>query len=198
MPSAPSDPPADSGVRRFAVVGIAGSLRHGSFNRALLAAAVDLAPAGLHIAMHDLAPLPLYNADVDASGAPRGVADLRDAVRTANALLIATPEYNYGVPGVLKNAIDWLSRPHRKSALEGKPAAIMGASSGMSGTARCQSQIRQAFVSTNTYAMLQPEVLVRHAQEKFNAEGRLTDKATRDLLSHFLQGFEQWIDRFNT
>jgi chromate reductase len=120
------------------------------------------------------------------------------AIRQADALLIATPEYNHGVPGVLKNAIDWLSRPPRGSALNGKPAAIMGASPGMTGTARSQSQLRQAFVFTNTYALLQPEVLVARAHEKFDADGRLIDPPTRDFVATFLQRFVEFIARFTT
>ena len=184
--------------RTFEVAGIAGSLRKGSFNRALLRAAGEMAPKDIHITTHDLAALPLFNADVEASAVPAVVADLRSAVRSADALLIATPEYNHGVPGVLKNAIDWLSRPSHGSALDGKPAAIMGASPGMTGTARSQSQLRQAFVFTNTYAMLKPEVLVARAHEKFDAEGHLTDKGTRDFLTTFLQRFSEWITRFTT
>jgi chromate reductase, NAD(P)H dehydrogenase (quinone) len=182
----------------FEVVGFAGSLREGSFNRALLRAAVELAPSTLRIVEHDLKALPLYNADVEATVVPASVADLRDAVRRADALLIATPEYNHGVPGVLKNAIDWLSRPPRGSALDGKPAAIMGASPGMTGTARAQTQLREAFVFTNTYALLRPEVLVAHAAGKFDSSGRLTDPATRTFLTGFLDQFADWIGRFAT
>ena len=140
--------------------------------------------------------MPLYNADVEASSVPASVTNLRDAVRAADGLLIATPEYNHGVPGVLKNAIDWLSRPPRASSLNGKPAAIMGASPGIGGTARAQSQLRQAFVFTNTYALLQPEVLVARANEKFDAQGKLTDQVTRDFLTTFLQRFAEWITFF--
>jgi chromate reductase len=126
---------------------------------------------------------------------PDPVTTLREAVRAADGLLIATPEYNHGVPGVLKNTIDWLSRPPRGSALSGKPAAIMGASPGMTGTARAQSQLRQAFVFTNTLAMAQPEVLVARAHEKFDQEGRLVDGATRGFLTTFLLGFAEWVAR---
>ena len=182
--------------RTFHIVGIAGSLRQGSFNRALLRAAIEIGEPTLEITAHDLAALPLYNADVEASAVPASVTTLRDAVRAADGLLIATPEYNHGVPGVLKNAIDWLSRPPRGSSLSGKPAAIMGASPGMGGTARAQSQLRQAFVFTNTYALLQPEVLVAHAHEKFDAEGKLSDQGTRDFLKTFLQRFAEWITFF--
>jgi chromate reductase len=184
--------------RAFNVVGFAGSLRRGSYNRALLRAAKELAPPALHIAIHELDGLPLYNGDVEAAGIPPSVAQLGDAIRQADALLIATPEYNHGVPGVLKNAIDWLSRPPRDSALNGKVAALMGASPGMTGTARSQSQLRQAFVFTNTYALLQPEVLVSRAHEKFDADGHLVHDATRDFLATFLQRFAELIARFRS
>jgi chromate reductase, NAD(P)H dehydrogenase (quinone) len=174
-------------ARVFNVVGFAGSLRRGSYNRALLRAATELAPPALHIVIHELDGIPLYNGDIEAAGAPPNVVQLRDAVRQADGLLIATPEYNHGVPGVLKNTIDWLSRPPRDSALNGKVAGLMGASPGVMGTARGQSQLRQAFVFTNTYALLQPELLVGRAHEKFDAEGRLVHQATRDFLATFLQ-----------
>jgi chromate reductase len=183
-------------VEPLRVVGLAGSLRRGSLNRALLRAAVELSPPALAIAMVDLADIPLYNADVESAGAPPAVVALRQAVAEADALLIATPEYNHGVPGVLKNTVDWLSRPPRASALNGKPVAIMGASPGMSGTARAQAQLRQAFVFTDSYAMPQPEVLVARATDKFDADGRLTDETTRRFLAGFLERFVQWIQRF--
>ena len=177
----------------FNVAAIAGSLRRGSYNRALLRAAAELAPPSLHIVIHELDAIPLYNGDVEAAGVPASVLQLRDAVRQADGLLIATPEYNHGVPGVLKNTIDWLSRPPGDSSLNGKVAALMGASPGMTGTARGQSQLRQAFVFTNTYALLQPEVLVARAHEKFDADGRLVHQATRDFLGTFLQRFTELI-----
>ena len=180
----------------FAVVGLAGSLRRASFNRALLRTAQELAPPTLRIEIHELADIPLYNEDVERSGVPESVARLREAVGKADGLLIATPEYNHGVPGVLKNTIDWLSRPPRGSVLNGKPAAIMGASPGVVGTARSQSQLRQAFVFTNTPTLLQPEVLVGKATDKFDAEGKLIDQATRDFLVVFLNQFVVWMTRF--
>jgi chromate reductase len=175
--------------RVFTVVGFAGSLRRGSFNRALHRAATELAPPALQIVIHELDGIPLYNADVEAAGPPLSVSQLRDTIRKADGLLIATPEYNHGVPGVLKNTIDWLSRPPSNSALNGKVAAMMGASPGMTGTARGQSQLRQAFVFTNTFALLQPEILVGRAHEKFDADGRLVHQATRDFLETFLLRF---------
>jgi len=177
------------------VLGIAGSLRAGSFNRSLLRAAQELAPAGMTITAFDLAAIPLYNGDVEAQGDPEPVTALKSAIRQADALLIATPEYNFGVPGVLKNAIDWASRPPRDSVLKGKPAAIMGATPGMGGTARAQMQLRQAFVFTQTLAMLSPEVLVARAHEKFDASGGLTDEKTRQLVGHFLQALAEWTLR---
>lgn len=180
-------------ARVFNVVGFAGSLRRDSYNRALLRTATELAPPALHIAIHELDEIPLYNGDTEAVGVPPSVVQLRDSIRQADGVLIATPEYNHGVPSVLKNTIDWLSRPSRNSALNGKVAALMGASPGITGTARAQSQLRQAFVFTNTYALLQPEVLVGRAQEKFDADGRLVHEATRDFLATFLQRFTDLI-----
>jgi chromate reductase len=180
------------------IAALAGSLRQASFNRALLRAAIEVAPAGLHIVVHDLDAVPLYNADVEAAGPPQSVAELRDAVRRSDGLLIATPEYNHGVPGVLKNAVDWLSRPARQSVLDRKPAAMMGASPGMTGTARAQAQLRQVLAATNSPLMPQPEVLVARASEKFDAAGRLTDESTRAFLAKFLERFEEWIGRFGS
>lgn len=181
--------------RVFRVVGIAGSLRRGSYNRALLQAARELAPERLQLEIHDIDEVPLYDADLEAEGVPLGVARLREAIGAADGLLIATPEYNHGVPGVMKNVIDWLSRPPGESVLAAMPAAIVGASPGMTGTARGQSQLRQAFVFTNTPVMLQPEVLVARAHEKFDDEGRLTDESTRRHLRGFLEAFVAWMER---
>jgi chromate reductase len=147
------------------------------------------------IVIADIAEIPPFNADVEAQGDPEPVAAFKRAIGAADGLLIATPEYNLGVPGVTKNAIDWASRPPRKSVLDGKPVALMGATPGMGGTARGQSQLRQAFVFTNSYAMPQPEVLVRRASELFDAEGRLVDEPTREHLAKFLNAFADWIDR---
>ncbi|MGH7418050.1 MAG: NADPH-dependent FMN reductase, partial [Candidatus Rokuibacteriota bacterium] len=141
------------------ILGIAGSLRAKSYNRALLRAAQELLPEGMQIQGFDLSPITPYNADVEAAGLPLSVAALRSAIRAADGLLFATPEYNYGVPGVLKNAIDWASRaaPGETPCLKGKPAGIIGASPGATGTARAQAQLRQAFVFTQTYPLQGPE-----------------------------------------
>ena len=188
-------PAVERAPRAVKVAGFAGSLRQGSFNRALLRAAVELAPERMAIETLDIADIPLFNADVEAQGDPEPVAAFKRALGAADGLLIATPEYNLGVPGVTKNAIDWASRPPRDSVLDGKPVAVMGATPGMGGTARGQSQLRQAFVFTNSYAMPQPEVLVRRASDLFDADGRLTDESTREHLVKFLNAFADWIVR---
>ena len=177
------------------VAGFAGSLRAASYNRYLLRAAKELAPQGMEIEILEIGGIPLYDADLEAEGDPAPVAAFKRAVGAAHGLLIATPEYNLGVPGVTKNVIDWASRPPRGSVLDGKPVALMGATPGMGGTARGQSQLRQAFVFTNSYAMPQPEVLVRKASDLFDADGRLTDEATRAHLVKFLTAFAAWIRR---
>lgn len=178
------------------ILGVAGSLRAGSLNRALLRAAAELAPDGMTIETFDLIEVPLYNGDVEAAGDPPGVAAFKAAIGAADGVLMATPEYNHGVPGVMKNAVDWASRPPREAPLGGKPVGLIGASPGQTGTARGQSQLRQAFEFTNSYCMPQPELLVFRAHEKFDAEGRLTDAATGEYLQRYLAAFGDWVRRF--
>ena len=185
----------ESPSRPVRVIGIAGSLRAGSFNRALLRAAIELAPEGMVVSTFDqLGDLPHYNADLDGDPekAPASVHALREAIRAADALLIVTPEYNYGIPGVLKNAIDWASRPPATSALKGMPAGIMGASIGVVGTARAQLALRQAFVFTQTYPLAAPEILVSSAAQKFDADLRLTDEPTRKFVHEHLVRLKDW------
>jgi len=178
------------------VLGIAGSLRAASYNRGLLRAAVELAPDGMTIEVFEgLRAIPFYDADVETKGDPEPVTALKSAIAAADALLVATPEYNYGVPGVLKNAIDWASRPPGRCVLNGKPAALMGATPGGTGTARAQLALRQSFVFTQTLALLQPELLVARAQDKFDAAGRLTDEATRGYLRKLLEALQAWTLR---
>jgi chromate reductase, NAD(P)H dehydrogenase (quinone) len=179
--------------RPVRVLGIAGSLRKGSYNKMLLRAATELAPEGMDLTTFErLVDVPLYNADLDADAGPEPVRALRAALAGADALLIATPEYNYSIPGVLKNAIDWASRPPATSPLRGMPAAIMGASAGLSGTVRAQLALRQAFVFTQTYALQAPEVVVARAAEKFDATGRLVDEKIRALLRAHLEALVAW------
>jgi chromate reductase, NAD(P)H dehydrogenase (quinone) len=179
----------------LSVLGLAGSLRAGSHNRALLEAAGEVAPPGLRLTVHDLGDLPLYNGDLDTDDLrPEPVARLKAAVAEADALLIATPEYNHGVPGVLHNALDWASRPARRSPLAGKPVGVMGASSGVVGTARAQEQLKLLLLSTLALPLPHPGVLVGRAAEKFEG-GRLTDERTRDFLAEYLRQLEAWTRR---
>lgn len=178
------------------ILGLAGSLRKASYNRALLRACVKLAPEGVTIAAHDLDGVPLYNGDVEAAGDPPGVVALKQAIAAADGVLFVTPEYNHGVPGVMKNALDWASRPARGAPLGGKPVGIIGASPGQTGSARGQSQLRQAFEFTNSFCMPQPEILVFRAHEKFDAAGELTDEKTSLYLGKYLEALRDWVLRF--
>ena len=168
------------------ILGIAGSLRSASYNRALLRAARELAPAGAEIVDFDLRELPFYDGDVEAAGDPEAVAAFKDAIRAADALLIATPEYNHGLPGALKNAIDWASRPALASPLAGKPVAIMGASTGRGGTARAQQQLREALEFPRAVVLDEPQVLVPEAFMRFNEHGELVDEETRSSIAELL------------
>jgi chromate reductase len=139
-----------------------------------------------------LAGIPPYNEDVEKLRVPDIVAALKQAIADADALLFATPEYNYGIPGVLKNAFDWASRPPAETPLRNKAASIIGATPGRGGTIRAQMQLRQAFVFTQTYALLQPEVLVTAARERFDSDGTLTDEPTREVLGKHLAALLGW------
>lgn len=178
-------------VEPLTVLGIPGSLRRASLNRALLRAAVSLAPAGMTVEIADLAAIPLYNFD-DETAPPASVIDFKRRVRSADAVLIATPEYNYSVPGVLKNAIDWAARPYGDSAWEGKPVALMGASVSSVGSARAQYHLRQSLTALNCYTLNRPEVLVGQADRKFDASGELTDEKTREMISRLLAALAAW------
>jgi len=170
----------------FLILGIAGSLREGSFNRAALRAAQSLAPAGATVETFDIKGLPGFSQDDEATPPPQ-VVELKQRVRDADAILLVTPEYNYSVPGVLKNAIDWASRPYGDSAWTGKPVAIMGATVGTLGTARAQYHLRQMFVFLNMFAVNQPEVMLSQAHKAFDAKGNLTDEAAKKLISQLLE-----------
>jgi chromate reductase len=185
---------ADGGLR---VVGFAGSLRKKSYNRALLRSAQELAPPDMTIDIFDLREVPLYNGDVEAAGDPPAVADLKAAIRAADGVLMATPEYNHGVPGVMKNAVDWCSRPPQGAALAKKPVGVIGASPGITGSARGQSQLRQAFEFTNSYCMPQPEFLLFKAHEKIDEDGRLADEPSRAFLQKYLLAFAEWMRLFS-
>jgi len=177
---------------RIRVLGFAGSLRQASANRGLLRVAGELLPEGMELEVFDLAPIPLYNGDLQAAGFPDMVQDFRERIRAADAVLIACPEYNYSVPGVLKNAIDWASRPPQQP-FAGKPLAIMGAGGGL-GTARAQYHLRQVCVFLDMHPLNKPEVLVRVA-ESFNPDGTLKDEAVRPKVAALLEALGAWTRR---
>ena len=175
------------------IVGIAGSIRAGSYNRALIAAAAELAPEGMAIAPWDgLREVPPYDSGLDRDGArPAVVEDLKRRIAEADGLLLATPEYNYSVPGVLKNAIDWASRPGHQSPFVGKPVAVVGAAGGVVGTARGQVHLRDVMHATLSRVFPHPDILVNQAAAKFQ-DGRLADEPTRELLARYLRRFAEF------
>ena len=176
------------------ILGIPGSLRKASYNKAALRAAQALVPAGSTLQIFELDGIPPFNQDEEGSPPPR-VAELKSRIRAADAILICTPEYNYSVPGVLKNAIDWASRPYGDSAWTGKPVAIMGASVGVFGTARAQYHLRQMFVFLDMYPVNKPEVMIGNAAQRFDEHGQLTDETSRRLVQQLLQGLVEWAER---
>jgi chromate reductase len=178
-------------------LGIAGSLRAASYNRGLIRAAIEVAPAETTIVAYDLRDIPMFNADVEAAGDPPAVADFKRAIAAADALLIATPEYNHCVPGVLKNAIDWASRPARASVLTNKPVAIMGASTGRGGTARAQAHLRDGLAYTNGLVLPLPEVLVDFARERFDETGNLTDEGSMGEVRDLVVALGSWAKRLS-
>ena len=176
------------------ILGIAGSLRKGSFNRMALAVAQRLAPADVQFEVFDLANIPPYNEDVKAVGWPESVKRFREAIAAADAVLITTPEYNYSIPGVLKNAIDWASRPPEQP-FDGKPIAIMGASPGRLGTARAQYHLRQVFVFLNSFVLNKPEVMIAAAHQLFDEGGNLKDETTRGFIADLVKSLVDWTRR---
>jgi chromate reductase len=179
---------------QISVLGIAGSLRQNSYNKAALRAAIELAPAGMAIETFDLAPIQPYNEDVKQRGFPPPEQELRERIRAADAVLIVTPEYNRGVPGVLKNAIDWVSRPPDQP-FNGKPTAIFGASPGMIGTAVAQYELRRYLGVLNALVVNTPTVMISQAGQKFDEEGRLTDQPTREIIGQLLVALAEWTHR---
>ena len=176
------------------ILGIAGSLRRESYNRAALRAATELVPEGATLDVFELDGIPGFNQD-EEQNPPAKIVELKRRVREADAILFVTPEYNYSVPGVLKNAIDWASRPYGDSAWNGKPAAMMGASVGAIGTARAQYHLRQMMVFLDMFPVNQPEVMIANAQDRFDAQGNLTDDATKDFIRQLLQSLVEWTRR---
>jgi chromate reductase len=181
-------------AEHFRILGIAGSLRKDSYNRAALRAAAQLLPEGVTLEIFDLDGIPPYNQDEEAHP-PARVAEFKARIRAADAILFVTPEYNYSIPGVLKNAIDWASRPYGDSAWDGKPVAVMGATVGQMGTSRAQYHLRQVFVFTNMHPLNQPEVMIADAARRFDERGNLTDDKTKELIRQLLAGLVAWSRR---
>jgi chromate reductase len=180
------------------VLAICGSLRAGSFNRMAMQAAMAAAPSGMNISEGLIADLPHYNEDIRERGDPAAVARLKEQVRGAGALLFVTPEYNYGMPGVLKNAIDWVSRPPSATPFNGKPVAMMGASTSLLGTVRGQMQLRQTCLALNMHPVNTPEVMIAQAEKRFSADGALKDEATAKFIGQLMQALYDLTLRIGT
>lgn len=178
------------------LLGFAGSLRSGSYNKALLRSALDVIPQGVSLEIFDLDGIPPFNQDLEKD-LPERVRAFKQKIREADGLLIATPEYNYSIPGVLKNAIDWASRPYGDNVFDGKPVALMGASIGMLGTARAQYHLRQVFVFLNMVPLNRPEVMVPFVQDKVDQNGQLTDEKTKEKVAELIESIVAWVKRLS-
>lgn len=179
---------------KLTILGFAGSLRRDSFNKGILKAAAEMAPSEVSFEIFDLEGIPLFNQDLE-NNPPARVTEFKAALRSADALMIATPEYNYSIPGVLKNALDNASRPYGDNAMDGKPVAIMGASIGMLGTARAQYHLRQCCVFLNMHPLNRPEIMVPFAQDKFDDKGTLVDTTTREKIGELVMELVAWTKR---
>ena len=175
----------------ISILGIAGSLRKASYNRGALRAAQEVTPPDARIEIFELDGIPVFNQDEDKRPVER-VIQFKKQIRAADAILICTPEYNASIPGVLKNAIDWASRPYSDSAWNGKPVAIMGASPGRLGTVRSQYHLRQCFVFLNMYPLNAPEMMIANADELFDEQGNLTDQDTRNRIKKLVEALVKW------
>ncbi|HXF63320.1 MAG TPA: NAD(P)H-dependent oxidoreductase [Caldilineaceae bacterium] len=176
---------------KMTILGIAGSLREDSYNRAALRAAQALAPPDVKLEIFELDDVPSFNQDEERNPPPL-IAKLKKRIRAADAILFVTPEYNYSVPGVLKNVIDWASRPYGDNAWEGKPCAIMGASVSILGSARAQYHLRQICVYLNMHPINRPEVMIGNAAERFDEDGNLTDETSKKLIRELLESLVEW------
>lgn len=178
----------------FQVLGICGSLRQKSYNMAALKAAGELMPAGLKLRITGIGELPMYNFDVQEKGFPASVAKLREEILAADALLFASPEYNWSLSAALKNAIDWMSR-YQPSPFQNKPAAVFSATGGPVGGARVQYDLRRILSGLGAQWLARPEVFIGMAAGKFAPDGKLTDETTRKFLTDQMVAFEDWIGR---
>jgi len=180
--------------RKTKILGMAGSLRKGSYNRSALRAAVSLVPETAVVEVVEIGNLPLFNQDLEQNLPPQ-VKEFKEKIKAADAILFVTPEYNYSVPGVLKNAIDWASRPYTDNSWKEKPVAIMSASTGMLGGVRAQYHLRQMFIFLNMYPINRPEVIIAKAQEKFDEKGNLIDEETKKRIRELLETLIIWKKR---
>ncbi len=180
--------------RKISILGFAGSLRKDSYNKAILRAALEMVPGNAEMEVFDLEGIPPFNQDLE-DNMPQKVREFKSKIKAADAILIATPEANYSIPGMLKNAIDWASRPYGDNSFQGKPVAVMGATIGMLGTARAQYHLRQCFVFLDMYPLNHPEVMVPFAQDKIGPDGRLTDEKTRAHIKELLESLVDWTAR---
>ena len=183
--------------KMVSIFGFAGSLRKGSYNKSLLRAALELVPKDAQLEVFDLEGIPPFNQDLE-NQPPEKVKEFKAKIRAADAILIASPEANYTIPGVLKNAMDWASRPYGDNAFDGKPVAVMGASIGMLGAARAQYHLRQSFVWLNMYPVNAPEVMVPFAQDKVDANGRVTDAKTKEKIKELLESLVVWTRKLKS
>lgn len=179
----------------FRILALAGSLRQGSYNRGLLRAAEELAPEWVEVQFFDIGTLPFFNEDLEAAGDPEVVRRFKEAIRAANAVLIATPEYNGAVPGVLANAMDWASRPTGRSVLRNKPVAVMGAVLGRSGSANAQAALRGVLSRVGAVVVPDPQVLVPQASRLFDEQVNLRDEATREEIRQLIEAVAHWCQR---
>ena len=176
------------------ILGFAGSLRKDSYNKALLKAALELVPEGAKLEIFDLEGIPPFNQDLE-NEPPDRVREYKARIRAADAILIATPEANYTLPGVLTNAMNWASRPHGDNAFDGKPVGLMGATIGMLGTARAQYDLRRSFTWLNMYPVNRPEVMVPFAQDKIDRDGKVADPKTREKIKDLLSSLVAWTKK---
>ncbi len=184
-------------TEKLKILGISGSLRQGSYNTGALHAAVELCPNDAEIEIYDIGGFDAFNQDLEPNP-PEKVTEFKAAIRSADAILFSSPEYNYSVPGHLKNAIDWASRPYGDSAWDGKPALIMGASGGAIGTARMQYHLRQIMVFLNMHPLNKPEVMINNCVGKFDEAGKLTDEKTREYLREAIEALVHWTRRLRS
>ncbi|SFL54905.1 NADPH-dependent FMN reductase [Salibacterium qingdaonense] len=180
------------------IVGIAGSLRQNSFNRSILREMSQHPPEGMDISIFNLKHIPLFNADLEENGDPEAVEDFKDAVKEADGFLIVTPEYSHGMPGVLKNALDWAASVSNRNVLDEKPVYVLGASPTPLGTAFSQAQVKQTLAAAGSFVLQQPELYIGKVPNKLDETGELQDERTKTKLYEALEAFDKWIDTMNS